>query len=90
MVYTKNIERGLNMEHKITYEMKGVSRKELAQAISEVLNVASVYKGVPSCAYEIGDLILEREGSIILGDTMTPAEVDSLVKIGRASCRERV
>ena len=80
MVYTKNIERGMNMEHKITYEMKGVSRKELAQAISEVLNVASVYKGVPSCAYEIGDLILEREGSIILGDTMTPAEVDSLVR----------
>lgn len=70
----------MNMEHKITYEMKGVSRKELAQAISEVLNVASVYKGVPSCAYEIGDLVLDREGSIILGDTMTPAEVDSLVR----------
>jgi hypothetical protein len=36
------------MEHKITYEMKGVSRKELAKAISEVLNTTSVYKGVPS------------------------------------------
>ena len=68
------------MEHKITYEMKGVSRKELSQAIGEVLNTASVYKGVPSCAYEIGDLILDREGSIIIGDTMTPAEVDSLVR----------
>ena len=68
------------MDHKITYELKGVSRKELVQAISEVLNTASVYKGVPSCAYEIGDLILDREGSIILGDTMTPVEVDSLVR----------
>ena len=68
------------MEHKITYEMKGVSRKELSKAISEVLNTASVYKGVPSCAYEIGDLILDREGSIVIGDTMTPLEVDSLVR----------
>ena len=68
------------MEHNITYEMKGVSRKELAKAIGEAVNATSVYKGVPSCAYEIGDLILDRGGSIILlGDTMTPVEVDSLV-----------
>ena len=68
------------MEHKITYEMKGVPRKELAKAIGEAVNATSVYKGVPSCAYEIGDLILDRGGSIILGDTMTPVEVDSLVR----------
>lgn len=68
------------MEHNITYEMKGVSRKELAKAIGEAVNATSVYKGVPSCAYEIGDLILDRGGSIILGDTMTPVEVDSLVR----------
>lgn len=68
------------MDHKITYELKGVSRKGLAQAISEVLNATSVYKGVLSCAYEIGDLVLDREGSIVIGDTMTPLEVDSLVR----------
>ena len=37
MVYTKNNERGVNMEHNITYEMKGVSRKELAKAIGEAV-----------------------------------------------------
>ena len=68
------------MDHKITYELKGVSRKELAKAISEVLITDSVYKGVPSCAYEIGDLILDREGSC--RDTMTPG-VDSLVSLKR-------
>ncbi len=68
------------MEHKITYEIKGVSRKELSKAISEVLNTTAKYKGVPTCAYEIGDLILDREGSIVIGDTMTPLEVDSLVR----------
>ena len=67
------------MEHKITYKMKGVSRKELSKAISEVLNTASVYMGVPTCAYEIGDLILDREGSILLNDRMTTAEIDNLV-----------
>ncbi len=73
------------MEHKITYEMKGVSRKELSKAISEVLNTASVYKGVPSCAYEIGNLILDREGSIILGDTMT---VYANLKLGQLAHRK--
>ena len=67
------------MEHKITYEMKGVPRKKLAQAISEVLNITPVYKGVPTCAYEIGDLVIDREGSIVLNESMSTAEIDNLV-----------
>ena len=34
------------MEMKITYEVKGAPRRELAQAISEVLNTIAVYKSV--------------------------------------------
>jgi hypothetical protein len=67
------------MEMKITYEVKGAPRRELAQAISEVLNTIAVYKSVPTCAYEIGGLVLDREGSIILNDSMTPAEIDNMV-----------
>lgn len=69
------------MERKITYEIKGQQRRELAQAISEILNTVPKYKSVPICACEIGDLILDREGSIILNDSMTPAEIDYMVKI---------
>lgn len=49
------------------------------QAISEFLNTIPKYKGVPSCAYENGDLVVDREGAVILNDSMTPAEVDKIV-----------
>lgn len=67
------------MELKITYEIKGKERRKLAQAISEILNIASTYKGVPTFEYEIGDLIVDREGSIILNESMAQAEIEDLV-----------
>ena len=46
----------MNMEFKITYEIKGQRRKELVQAISDYLNTIPKYLSVPTCAYEIGEL----------------------------------
>jgi hypothetical protein len=69
----------MKMEFKITYEIKGQRRKELVQAISDHLNTIPKYLSVPSCAYEIGSLLVDREGAIIINDTMTPAEVEKMV-----------
>ncbi len=77
--YNENKKGGYAMERKLTYEIKGAPRRELAQVISEVLNTIAVYKSVPTCAYEIGELTLGREGSIILLNSMTPSEIDNLV-----------
>ena len=60
----KTMKGDYNMGNKITFEMWGLPRKKLAQAVSEVLNITPVYKGLPTYAYEIGDLVLDREGSI--------------------------
>jgi len=68
------------MEFKITYEIKGQRRKELVQAISDYLNTIPKYLSVPTCAYEIGELTVDREGAVIIKDTMTPAEVDTMVR----------
>ena len=68
------------MEFKITYEIKGQRRKELVQAISDYLNTIPKYLSVPTCAYEIGELTVDREGAVITKDTMTPAEVDNMVR----------
>jgi len=68
------------MESKVTYELKGQKRKELVQAIAELLGKKATYKGVPTFAYEIGDIVVDREGSVIINDSMTPAELDSMVK----------
>jgi hypothetical protein len=69
----------MKMEFKITYEIKGQRRKELVQAISDYLNTIPKYLSVPTCAYEIGDLLVDREGAVIIGDAMTPAEVENMV-----------
>jgi L-ascorbate metabolism protein UlaG (beta-lactamase superfamily) len=69
----------MKMEFKITYEIKGQRRKELVQAISDYLNTIPKYLSVPTCAYEIGELTVDREGAVIINDTMTPAEVDTMV-----------
>lgn len=37
----------MNMEFKITYEIKGQRRKELVQAISDYLNTIPKYLSVP-------------------------------------------
>ena len=68
------------MRKTIAYGAQGATRKELAKALSGVLNTVSTYKGVPSFAYEIGGLILDREGTVILTETMTPVEVEDLAK----------
>lgn len=70
----------MNMKFKITYEIKGQRRKELVQAISDYLNTIPKYLSVPTCAYEIGELTVDREGAVIIKDTMTPAEVDTMVR----------
>ncbi len=67
------------MEMKITYEVKGTPRKELVQAISEIMNTIAIYKSVPTCAYEIGELVVDKEGSLLINESMTPAEIHSLV-----------
>ena len=67
------------MEFKITYEVKGKRRKELVQVISDYLNTIPKYLSVPTCAYEIGDLLVDREGSVIINDAMIPAQVDVMV-----------
>ena len=49
------------------------------QEISDYLNTIPKYLSVPTCAYEIEDLLVDREIAIIINGTMTPAEVDKMV-----------
>lgn len=76
---TKIERKVTHMELKITYELKGQQIRELVQSISEVLNTVAKYRSIPSCAYEIGNLVLDRENSIILNDYMTLVGIDYLV-----------
>lgn len=47
-------------------------RKELADHIGEALGAIPHYLGVPTCNYQIGDCILERDGTLTI-----PSNIDS-------------
>lgn len=84
----------MNMEFKITYEIKGQLRKELVQAISDYLKTIPKYLSVPTCAYEIGELTVDRaEGQYKLSTPKTksslrviaiPAELKVILKDHKA------
>lgn len=46
-------------------------RRELADHIGEILGVIPRYLGVPTCNYQIGDCILERDGTLTISDIPT-------------------
>ena len=46
----------------MTIVTKTASRKELAKAIGKELGIEAKYMGVPSCNYQIGQYILDKEG----------------------------
>ena len=52
----------------MTLQTNPAGRREMVQAISERLGSPAVYLRTPTCAYRIGGLTVERDGSIISDD----------------------
>ena len=48
----------------VKFNVKGKERKKLVEAISEHLNIPFEYKGTPSFAYEIGEYVVDRVGTL--------------------------
>jgi hypothetical protein len=57
----------------ITVDLGGRKRKELAAAVGEIVGEKPVYKGAPSYAYEVGAALIDRAGTLVVGDG-TPSE----------------
>ncbi len=66
------------MKMKICYNVKGKERRDLAQAISEVLNTVPCYKGVPSFEYEIGACNLDRDGTLTFNESLDSKSIERL------------
>lgn len=78
MVY-QNERKCDTMETRIAYRASGKTRKELAQAVSDVLNTIPRYMGVPSYSYAIGGCVLDREGTLIIGDQVDANTAQRLI-----------
>ena len=56
------------MKKTIPYNVLSKQRKQLAEDASVVLHTIPKYLGYPTCAYQIGDCTLERDGKLIIPD----------------------
>lgn len=61
----------------IYYNLTGAARKDLVKKISELTGIKAVYKGVPSCAYQVGDYTITKDGSLSWPD-LNDADLDFL------------
>ena len=48
----------------IKFNVTGTARKELVEIISQVVGCKKIYKGMPSAAYEVGNFIISKDGTV--------------------------
>lgn len=53
---------------KANYNVTGNDRKTLIKAIADITGDKAVYKFMPTCAYEIGDITVDKEGGVTCED----------------------
>lgn len=68
----------------IKFQTEGTRRKELVAAISEVTKTPAKYKGPPSFAYAIGDLEVDKIGTVIFSETTAGGKITSILEVLKA------
>lgn len=53
---------------KANYNLTGTKRKELVNTIAEIVGEKADYKRMPTCAYGIGDITVDKDGSVTCED----------------------
>ena len=63
--------------------LNGTTRKALVDAIAEITGEQPVYRKMPTCNYDIGDITVTKDGRIICPDDS--AILTTLAKMGFAA-----
>jgi len=64
----------------INYEVSGTERKRLVQTISEITETKPKYLGVPSCAYQVGNYKVGKNGELTFNDLVSQNNLELLVE----------
>ena len=64
----------------LKYNLAGAERKPLVQAISEFTGIKAVYLRTPTYAYQIGNFVVNREGNLVVEDSLETEQVKSLIR----------
>lgn len=68
----------------IPYNITGKQRKQLAEDISIALHTIPKYLGYPTCSYQIGECTLERDGKLIIPDSVADETATALLEYLRS------
>ena len=64
----------------LNFHVTGSERKRLVTAMAEYLHCEVQYLGVPSCAYRVGDFLVEKTGVVRFGDSVDNKLLRQLTK----------
>jgi hypothetical protein len=81
-MYLPKKKGGTNM--KIKFNVNGERRKVLVQALGEVLEAKPKYLGPPSFSYQVGDLLIDKQGTVLFGEDAVHECVDRILERMRA------
>ena len=64
----------------IKYNVTGPDRKRLVQAIAQILESDAKYLGVPSCAYQVDNFTISKDGILSFDDKTNSSEAEQLIE----------
>lgn len=64
----------------IKYNATGPDRKRLVQAIAKILESEAKYLGVPSCAYQVDNFTISKDGILSFDDLTNSGEAEQLIE----------
>ena len=64
----------------IKYNVTGPDRKRLVQAIAQILESDAKYLGVPSCAYQVDNFTISKDGILSFDDQTKSDEAEQLIE----------
>ena len=69
----------------IKYNVTGADRKRLVTTLSKITGVKAKYLGMPSMAYEVGDFIIDKNGTLELTGKAEGEKIPHLISHARHS-----
>lgn len=64
----------------IKYNVTGPDRKRLVQAIAQILESDAKYLGVPSCAYQVDNFTISKDGILSFDNQTNSSEAEQLIE----------
>jgi hypothetical protein len=64
----------------IRFNVIGTARKELVEIISQVVGCKKVYKGMPSAAYEVGNFIISKDGTVSYDEQTKESTIQAVLE----------